>query len=135
MLQISTSKYRDSFIDEEKKVFMSIWRNNTTNITEQEIKEAVNASAVEIEHWKPLYFIADETDRDFPFSVELQKWIAYTIATACIKAGIKKMALIMPENLIVEMSTEQTVDEAGKLPFELKSFYNLVDAEKWFLAK
>lgn len=132
MNELSRSLYRIATISEDHKFYKTIWTTATENINLDQVKAEILQSAKEILEYKPMFFMADETERRFPFDVDIQQWVAQTIAMACIQAGVKKMALIMPNDILVEMSTEQTVDEAGKLPFELQYFYDHSKALQWF---
>lgn len=109
----------------------NVWADNTLDVTEEDIKAMMTSTANSIKQYKPKYFMGNDSNRQFVYTVDMQSWIATTLAMACAEAGVLKFAVIDPKNFIVELSTEQTIEEAGKLPFELQRFANEADALQW----
>jgi hypothetical protein len=120
-------------IDEESKILMSTAFKNTRDepSTNEEVEDYITKLCNLILENKPESYIANGKDRSFIFSVEMQESISRAIAGACARVGLKKFAIILPEELIAALSTEQAVDEAGKTPFKISYFETFEKALVW----
>ena len=68
---------------------------------------------------------------------EMQKWIVKTVYPYLIQAGVKKIALIVSEDIFSRVSTEQTVRKVDKEkpPFTRKYFKSKDVAMDWLLER
>lgn len=66
------------------------------------------------------------------YTVDIQNWLATTLLKAGLADGLKKFSIIMPKDLLAELSTEQAVGEAEKIPVEINYFQNEIAAMNWF---
>lgn len=131
MKPLKQIQFMSVFFDEQRRLLMHHWLDGNENINEHELKEIISQETLIIKEYAPMYFIADDLNRKCAFTIEIQSWIASVVAEACITIGLKSLAIIVPEELIANLSTEQTVDEAGQLPFEVKYFSNKNEALTW----
>ncbi len=123
--------FMNIFFDEQRKILFHEWINGNEVIGERELKETISEAMVSLKAYSPTYFVADDSNRNCVFTIEIQTWIASLVAETCISIGLQALALIVPNELIAHLSTEQTVDEAGKLPFEIKYFDDKKNAIEW----
>ncbi|TAD95285.1 MAG: hypothetical protein EAZ97_15755 [Bacteroidetes bacterium] len=119
--------------DEKMGLLKSKWLPASSEITENEIKEEINLVTDFILVHKPKYCLSDNSTQGFVFNIDIQNWVAATLAMAFIQVGLKKFALLMPVDFITGLALEQTVEEAGNLPFELQYFKDEKDALTWML--
>ncbi len=131
MKLIKQIQFMSVFFDEQKRLLIHQWKDGNDDLDENELKEIISQATVIIKEYAPMYYIADDSNRKRIFSVEIQSWIASVVAEACITVGLKCLAIIVPEELISHLSTEQTVDEAGQLPFEINYFADKNEALTW----
>ncbi len=116
---------------EEKKYILSNWKEGNGHITIDELKALILRAAELIIEYKPIFYLSDNTKQEFGFDVEIQEWVATTMITPCIQVGTQKFALVMPQDILANMSLEQTASEV-KLPIDIGYFNNQQDAMKWF---
>lgn len=128
---VGALKYLSVFLDRENELLEGVWNENNADITNEEIKQATIDTTRLIKLYSPKYFLASESNRQFPYSVDIQQWVGACYAEACISVGVKKFAMVMPTELIAQLSTEQTRDEAGILPFEVQDFDDRETALRW----
>jgi hypothetical protein len=64
---------------------------------------------------------------------ETQKWIEENWFPRAVKAGIKKMAFVIPKDALGKMSTQNVNQKSG--PIEIKYFDNTVIAKAWLSSK
>jgi len=134
MKPVRTLKNMSICYDEQNGILNTIWLSREPGITTDEIKEAITACADEAIQHKPIYCLADDSKRNFFYDIEIQAWVANTLAAAYVQVGLKKLAIIMPSDVIAELSTEQTAQEAADAPFEIKYFYEENEAKSWLLS-
>jgi len=118
--------------DESKKLLTSEWKLATENMTTEQMQFIIKEFVKLIVQYKPIYLFSNDSKNNYFYKVDEQKWVANQIVGAIIKSGVKKYAIILPENLIGEVATEQTVEEAGDLPNKLKNVKSEEEAMNWF---
>jgi hypothetical protein len=100
-------------------------------ITDEEIKEITQYIAEQIRFYRPTYYLADNRLRTYAYLPHMQKWVAETLGSACIAAGVKKFAVVQPQDLIVQLYNEQTAEELPNIPFKYRFFEDLESAKRW----
>lgn len=129
--------YEDSFFiikfDEELKLIYTAWTEKATHLEGEEIKRLVTLFVTFLDDYKPDFSLADDSKRSSVYPTEIQEWVGNTIAMAAVRANLLKYAIILPQDLVSSMSTEQTVEEIINLPFQLQYFEDEESAKKWFL--
>ena len=127
--------YKGDFLvinfDEEKKIIKSFWKENNSEITEDQIKHEIEKAATIITEYKPSSIITDDRNRTFIYSVEIQQWVGFTLHKASTEAGINKFAILLPEEIVAQVSTEQITEENVKRSYELNMFFDEDEALKW----
>lgn len=118
--------------DEEKKIIKSFWKEKNSKITDEQIKKEIEKATAIITEYKPLSIITDDRSRTFVYSVEIQQWVGLTLSKACVKAGIKKFAVLLPKEIVAKMSTEQVAEEqTGVRHYALNMFSDEDKALDW----
>ena len=102
--------------DEGKKLLWTEWKKESFNVslTKAEIKQINQEIADYIIANDADYYLADQRQRGIVYTIDLQEWIAQVLAQACVKANIKRAAIIQPADYIVRLSNEQTINEVDE---------------------
>ncbi|WP_448518757.1 STAS/SEC14 domain-containing protein [Rhodoflexus sp.] len=100
-------------------------------ITDEEIKEITQYIAEQISFHRPMYYLADNRLRTYAYLPHMQKWVAETLGSVCVAARVKKFAVVQPEDLIVQLSNEQTAEELSGIPFQYRFFQDFESAQRW----
>jgi len=71
--------------------------------------------------------------QDFKFAIipEVQEWVGTQIIPKVIASGLKKLAFIVSEEIIAQLSIEQTMSESKSDEFTLLYFDNEAKANTW----
>ncbi|AFM05259.1 hypothetical protein Fleli_2909 [Bernardetia litoralis DSM 6794] len=129
--------YSDSFFvvefDEQTKLMRTFWSEDTADIEHENTKELINKFVELLDEYAPNFIISDDSQRKSVYSVDEQEWIANTIAAGVVHAKASKYAIVLPQDFISSISTEQTIDEVIDAPFELSYFEDEKSAKKWLL--
>lgn len=131
METIYESAYFKVEFDSSTKLLKTVWNEKSGEMNEKQMREEILKAASLVEEYKPLYILTNDRDRTYVYTVEVQQWVAQTLASAAIKAEIKKFAVLLPTEIIAQMSTEQTADEVHNTPYEVNLFNDEQEALKW----
>lgn len=115
----------------KKKFNKTVWKPETEKMETDEWKEAIEAIAKFTLQKRNELYLSNDKDLKYIFEVDNQVWMAETLGKSFITAGIKKFAIVRPTEMISDLAAEQTVEEAGKTPFETRFFDNEEDAMQW----
>lgn len=131
MKTVFENNYLRIQFDKEEKLLISASSQLTAKINNEEIRKIIEIICHQMLQLKPENLILNGKDRGFIINIEIQEWVSETLLKTCIEIGLKKLAIIKPEEPISSLATEQTLDEVGFAPFEISVFESLEKAEKW----
>jgi hypothetical protein len=130
-MKVYESLYQVIFFDEDKKLLHKEWYIDTDTMPQDTFKIEVEKIAEIAEKYKPIRFHDDTTNFYFPISPKVQTWVNETIFPRFIKAGVMKYALIVSQELIAQLSIEQTMEESNAHKFQVKYFDDPEKAYEW----
>jgi hypothetical protein len=137
MQRVLESAYLTITYTKHLKLLNVDYHTNTENLTEEEWKRLMLSILENIRKFEPAFLLSDNREMRFIISIDLQTWFAKEIYKFINEKPIslEKFALVLPYDLIAELSVQQTVDEYRslqvKMPYEQKIFTAVLDAEKW----
>lgn len=112
----------------------SVWNPNTSIMTDEEyieiLKENIQVSKA---NHQVKYILADMRQFAYTMGTEVQAWVLENYGVGMKDAGILRMAIVMPNDFIANLSVEQAVDESKK-EVPVNYFSNFEDAENWLYA-
>lgn len=113
------------------RLLMVKFTANTVDMREDEYKEeAVNIFLTSI-RLRATAHIINMREMAFPISPSLQKWVENQILNHP-DSPLKRNAVILSNDLITRMNTEQIIDEViDHMPFENRYFSNEEEAYNW----
>jgi hypothetical protein len=118
--------------DSNKQLLMDIWKPECEKMTSDQMRTEIEKITELIKEYSPKYILADNKKRHYLYKVEEQKWVAKTLVDAGTQVGVLKYALIIPEDFIAEISTNQIADEVVEITTEVKFFKTEEEAMDWF---
>ncbi len=117
-------------IDKDAKLLQVIWSKESGKIDEAFFR-FVNEKYVEYAQTYTIEFaLVDTINFQFAIRPELQEWVANTILPNLIGAGWRKIAFLMSDDFVAQLSVEQTMEERD-LPFDVKYFSDKAKALNW----
>lgn len=131
--KVNSNKYIELYFDEELSIYSWKFLSTTEGINTKELKEIIKFKTSIMKEYRPKYVIADDRKNLATFNVEIQEWIAGAVIDALKYCNAKKFAVIRPKEIIVDLSMDQTFDEAEKIAddIEIRLFAELKEAEDW----
>ncbi|WP_250632609.1 hypothetical protein [Rhodoflexus caldus] len=121
-------------LDEARNLLWLEWLPSTADMSEEDYKTILMQLADFVSEHQVKYWLGDTLHFTYVIVPALQEWTAKTFNTRLATTGLQKMALIIPRELIANLSVEQTTDDMeatdmGK--FTVKYFDNTESAVQW----
>lgn len=120
---------------EQHNLIEMFWLPETKNISEEEYKREVLNYLEKMLEYKPKKTIPDVRDLSFVVSIELQEWVAREIFPPLIEMGLSKVAYVMAQDLVTQLSIEQAMDEGDGSKFTTCYFGSKEEARNWILSE
>ncbi len=133
-MEVYKSEHWSIFHDEELKLLTPVWNNNSESMTEDLYKSEMNNYAQTVEKYKPKQLLIDCRDFCFPITPTIQEWIDKTIFPRVLSVGVTYVAIVIPSELIANLSVQQAMEESEGTKFQTRYFDNREDAKQWLLS-
>lgn len=136
-MESTQSPYYTLSYDAEKRTVIFKGLLASDDQSEEDFKEISLQTAAFVEHHQPDFFLSDLRDYRFVVTPSLQEWAVKNSSSRITKTRVKKLAIVVSESFITQLSVEQHADEATKSRNELgkplRYFTSIEEAEAWFL--
>lgn len=121
-------------LDEAQHLLWLEWMPKTADMSEDEYKEILITLVEFVNRHQVKYWLGDTLHFAYVIVPDLQEWTAVEFNTRLAATNLQKMALIIPKELIANLSVEQTTDDMeatdmGK--FTVQYFDNTDKAVQW----
>jgi len=133
-MEIFKNQFVQILFDNSTSIITCVWNKNTEDATFEDFKvwnKALIHSA--FEH-QPIGVFANTKHYKFTITLELQEWSTENVFAKLAKAGVKKIAIIVSNDWIPQLSLEQFTDEYEDSKLINKYFDNEEPAVAWLLS-
>jgi hypothetical protein len=107
--------YEDEYIIMAYEASYSIlyyaWKPANINLGNEEYKQECLIALSISENYLPTNVVADLRESEFIISPELQEWLYRTNTLKNIEMGVKRIFVIMKEDFVQQLATEQFIAE------------------------
>jgi len=134
-MEIYKNKYFSIEYFKESSHVVFTWFAETELMSQDEYKEGLLKTADLVEKYRPTKMLLDNTLLKFTVFPEVQQWTAEHIFKRTIAVGLVKNAIVESEEIIAELSIEQTYEESIAKTKQVRQFGNKAEALKWLLAE
>ena len=131
MKTLHDSKFNKIEFNSKKQILNVIWKPETENMETEDMLIEVLKICELIVLQKPKSIFADDRKKTHIYTVEEQEWVAQNFGKSCIKVNLEKFAILNSEELVAELSIEQTLDEIKNAPFQKRFFSTEKEAVNW----
>lgn len=135
--------YQDKHIkldfDSDKHLMIAEFISVEDHLSEDVIKTFIEEYCNKIREYKPEFLLGDHQNRKYIFQTDIQNWVASAVLKACLDSFVQKYAVILPSDLIQEISTTQVGEEAKSEAGEqlklirFKYFNSKAEALSWLV--
>ncbi len=128
------NNYVEIIYEKNNSLIIDKFLSTTEKMKNEEFKKEMTIFAEKCEKYKPERELVDLIDMKYPIVPEIQELVNNNIFPR-YKSIIKRMAFLMPKDLFVKMSVEQTMEEEVGEEFTKACFDNEQKARKWLMEK
>lgn len=119
--------------DEENSLIKVIRDVKDQSISDEDYqKDLLLWRDVILEH-QPKFQLVDMRHNNYTISPEMQAWINGSLMAPARKAGMKKVAFLVSEDLFAQVSIEQSMEEEEGKQFQTFYFEEENEAMEWLL--
>jgi len=130
-MKIYESKFKTTVYSESESLISNYWTNE--EMQDADFQHEITVWIEAIEELTPLRLLADTRLFNYAITVDMQEWNNNTTFPRIIAAGVKKFAIIMPADLLIQLSLQQTMEEDKTGAFAYNYFDNEDSARAWLL--
>ena len=113
------------------------WNLDTTFLKPLKFKDTLMKVTERVEKLDVKRLLINTSSFDFVIDPRMQEWLSAEFNQRFAKAGLEKMAIVLPEAVFVQVAIEQTVQEVKKKAevstFEVLQVDDLAKAQQWLL--
>ena len=128
--------YNDKFIkyiyEKENSLLAFYWSKETENMPDDKYKELMIKGVGFTKTYCPKYLINNSLEKTYITTIEMQEWVAKHALSKIFENGVRKFAIIESKELMVQISTEQAVEEDEGKKYGVMFFDNEKKAREWF---
>lgn len=129
---IFQNQYITMYVDQDKSLINDVWQPTSDTMSLNEFKEILTIWKDCIIQNKLSKSLIDARTMAFVIDPEIQGWIAEEINTPARKAGLQKVATLLPSSIFEKVALEQTMSELEEIEgFQRKMFDDEALAKEW----
>lgn len=134
-MQIENRKYVLIEYFSELSLLQYHWQSSNIDMTEDEYKaEMLNILAL-FRQYQVQNVILNARKSQFVITLDLQEWVNKNIIAIAASEGLKRVLVILSDELVANLSMEQMFEEDSHKTFHTHYFSSVADAQEWLKAK
>ncbi len=131
METIISNKFLKLDFDKESNCLISIWQT-INDMRDSDYQRLFLKYYEAVEKLKPTYILINAADAQYAIPVDTQRWVNQQVYPLYEKLGVKKMAIVMSEYFVAQLSFEQVAEEIEVPGMEVEYFISQKKAMQWF---
>ncbi len=108
------NNFLDAFFDKDNALLSITWLPSTYEMEAKDFQSIFMDIAQFIEQNSIKYWMGYTKDFAFIVPPDLQEWAAQDFNQRVLKAGLRKMAMIVPSDIIANVGVQQSIEEMEK---------------------
>jgi len=130
---VHSSEYSTIYLLSDMSLIYSEWNELSGDLSEEGVKGEMKVILDKVEEYNPEYVIADTKKFKYKIDSDTQRWITRFFMADIIEMGVKRYAIIVPEELFAQLGKTTEGDEEIFDDFQVKYFENKDQAMKWLI--
>lgn len=118
------------YLAEKKRLFFR-WKPETAVMEDEEFQNNMYEFLAMFDVHEISSLCADLRTNGFIISVEMQDWAEQNITVASYHKGLHHATYVMPEDLLVQLSTQMALETAEEQGMQVKYVSTVEAAEEW----
>jgi hypothetical protein len=133
-MKIYESPYLQLYFEATYQLIEFRWQLAHINMDENDFKQELLNYLAAVEELKPQKLLSDTANFAFTIPINLQEWANQTIFPSLLAAGLETVAFVVSQEIIAQMSIEQTMEEPEGLKFTTRYFDDYEKAKQWLIS-
>jgi hypothetical protein len=133
-MEVYKSEYWSIFYEENLDLLTPVWNESSANMTGDLYKSEMENYAKLVEKHRPKQILIDCKAFFFTIDLSMQEWIDKTIFPRVLSVGVKYVAIVIPSELVANLSVQQAMEEENGTVFTTRYFDSREEAKKWILS-
>lgn len=129
------NNYLKVLFDASNALVEQRWLSATENMNDAEFRATISEYGKQLEAKRPDKVLVNVVDLNFAVMPETQNWVDENINSIGVKIGLKAVAMLMPKELIAQLSVEQTMEEEQGKALHTRVFSNRQAALDWLFSE
>lgn len=109
------------------------WKDSTEKLEDEDFQDFLLRFADLLQQYHTSSFFVDASKKLFVMKNAIQEWHDEVIVPKYIEAGIRKIAFLIADNTMVDISLELTFDEENSQKLQTRFFDEENEARNWLL--
>ena len=126
------SNYYEILFDQSKSLIVHKALNGSSEMSDQEFKQEMHLFLEMCEKYSPERDLVHLVDMNYPIVPDIQEWVNNEIFPRLLIV-VKRMALVMPSEMVAELAIEQTMEEEEGKKFVSRYFSDENQALEWLI--
>lgn len=127
--------YNDKFIkyiyEKENSLLEFYWSEDTKDMPDEKYKELMLKGIEFVELYNPKHVINNSKKKTYVTTIKMQEWAAKNALSKMFENGVVKFAIVESEKVLIQLSTEQAVEEDEDKKYGVMFFDSEEKARKW----
>ena len=129
--QVYKSKFLSVEYDKDNSLIVSTWSIKSVQLKSETLKEEMLERMKYIEKYRPRKVLVNAKFFFFRLPPSIQTWMNEEILNRYYEAGIEKMAFIISNDLVAQISIEQAIQENETSTYQIRYFDSIEKAKVW----
>lgn len=131
MESIYDSNYQSYKLNQEQNYLIAHWTLESERMRDQDFKDEMEVEIEFVKKFNIKYYLIDTLNFRFIINPELQSWTDEYVNVKLDELGLKKLAYVVSEDYIAQLSIQQTMNESVKNNYKTQFFTSMQEAENW----
>jgi hypothetical protein len=128
---VHESKYFHVWAHDDKALVEYLFNASTAFMKPQEYIDELKVFIEVVRKHKPKAVIGDMKEFAFPITPDIQEWVDKNLFTVYGEIDFKKIAILFSEEMIAQLSIEQTMEESSVATFQTAFYSTYEEAAEW----
>lgn len=135
MILLEENNYLNIFEISESKILKLVWKASSEELNYEldEYKNLILMWANKVENYQPNCVLVNTIYHLVTIPVEMQTWFANEIFPKYSRSKMTKLAFIVSQDFMSQLSIEQAMEEDKNVPFVTHYFVSETEALNWLL--
>jgi len=132
-MQVHRSPFIRIYFYEEQSLLESIWTAESVEMTPELIKDEYKRRFALIERYNPTRLLNNTHNFYYRIPPDCQEWISNNVLDKYHQYGVQKIAYIISDDIIAQISIEQLIQEKPDREYEIRYFDSREEALDWLV--